>query len=163
MMFCVLALLVYGLPITWYWQLNKLEGPEIQGNISIFVNIHSGCTQQTWMEMRTWAISLYLDVHSFPFSVLWVTHIRYVCVESILLKFPSISKHIWKAAGKHANWVVCAWRTEWRRIPMWRCRGMHTDSLSWPKGKAVNHTQKEIDDVCGAFSKGAKEVFVPEA
>lgn len=40
---------------------------------------------------------------------------------------------------------------------------MHMDSLSRPKGKAVNHTQKEMDDVCGTCSQGAKEVFVPEA
>lgn len=40
---------------------------------------------------------------------------------------------------------------------------MLTNGSSRPKGKVVNHDPKEIDDVCGIFSQGAKEVFVPEA
>lgn len=41
--------------------------------------------------------------------------------------------------------------------------GMLTHGLSPPKGKLVNCDFKEIDDVCGIFFQGAKEVLVPEA
>lgn len=48
-------------------------------------------------------------------------------------------------------------------IPLSSCGGTHVNVLSQPKGKVVNHAQKEIDDICGIFSLGAKDVFVPEA